>query len=374
MMTTFDALADPMRRRILDLLRERPRLVGELADLLSISQPGISKHLRVLREVGLVRVRKAAQRRWYELRPEPLAEVHAWLESYRHFWDERFQRLDDYLQELQENEKKLENTMRTVISKDGTALAFDQSGQGPALILVAGATATRLAEAALSAHLAPHFTVLAYDRRGRGDSGDTPPYAVEREVEDLEALITEAGGSAFVFGHSSGAVLALEAARLLPGKIKKLAMYEPPFIIDDSRPPVPQDYVPHLNELIAAGRRGEAVEYFMTDAMLVPAEMVAQMRNSPMWPQIEAVAHTIPYDGTIMGDTMSGNPSTIRKWASVTVPTLVMVGGASHAFFHNGTQTLVDILPNAQYRRLPGQDHGPADEVLTPALVEFFKG
>ena len=264
--------------------------------------------------------------------------------------------------------------MRTVLSKDGTAIAFDQSGQGPALILVAGATATRLAEASLAAALAPHFTVFAYDRRGRGASSDTAPYAVEREVEDIEALINEAGGSAFVFGHSSGAVLALEAARLLPTKITKLAVYEPPFIIDDRRPPVPQDYVPHLNELIAAGRRDEAVEYFMTDAMLVPAEMVAQMRQSPMWPQIEAVAHTIPYDGTIMGDTMSGNPSTIRKWASVTVPTLVMVGGASPAFFHNGTQTLVDILPNAQYRHLKDQDHGPADEVLTPALVGFFKG
>src|SRR5438132_403129 len=163
------------------------------------------------------------------------------------------------------------NTMRTVISKDGTAIAFDQSGHGPALILVAAATATRLAEAALAATLAPHFTMFAYDRRGRGDSGDTPPYAVEREVEDLDALINEAGGSAFVFGHSSSAVLALEAARLLGGKIEKLAIYEPPFIIDDSRPPVPQDYVPHLNELIAAGRREEAVEYFMTDAMLVPA-------------------------------------------------------------------------------------------------------
>ena len=264
--------------------------------------------------------------------------------------------------------------MRKVISKDGTPIAFDQSGQGPAVILVASATATRLAEASLAATLAPHFTVFAYDRRGRGESGDTAPYAVEREVEDLEALINEAGGSAFVFGHSSGGVLALEAARLLPGKIEKLALYEPPFIIDDSRPPVPQDYVPHLNELIAAGRRGEAVEYFLTDAMLVPAEMVAQMRNTPMWPQIEAVAHTIPYDGTIMGDTMSGNPSTLRKWASVTVPTLVMVGGASPAFFHNGTQTLVGILPNAKSRTLAGQDHGPADEVLAPALKEFFLG
>lgn len=262
--------------------------------------------------------------------------------------------------------------MNKVISKDGTPIAFDQSGHGPALILVSPATATRSDAAGLSAHLAPHFTVLAYDRRGRGDSGDTPPYAVEREVEDIEALITDAGGSAFVFGHSSGAVLALEAARLLPGKIEKLALYEPPFIIDDSRPPVPQDYVPHLNELIAAGRRTEAVEYFMIDAMLVPAEMVAHMRNTPMWSQIEAVAHTIPYDGTIMGNTMSGNPSTIRKYASVTVPTLVMVGGESPSFFHNGTQTLVDILPHAQHRTLAGQNHGPADEALVPALVEFF--
>src|SRR6266516_8048683 len=131
--------------------------------------------------------------------------------------------------------------MRNVRSSDGTSIAFDRSGQGPALILVAGATATRAAEAAISAHLAPHFTVLAYDRRGRGDSGDTPPYAVEREVEDIDVLITEAGGSAFVFGHSSSAVLALEAARLLGGKIENLAIYEPPFSIDDNRQPVPND-------------------------------------------------------------------------------------------------------------------------------------
>src|SRR5438552_7726832 len=171
-----------------------------------------------------------------------------------------------------------EITMRTVISKDGTAIAFDQSGQGPALILVAGATATRVAEAELSAHLAPHFTVFAYDRRGRGESGDTAPYAVEREVEDIEALINEAGGSAFVFGHSSGAVLALEAARRLATKITKLAVYEPPFIVDDSRPPLPEDYVTQLTELVSSGRRSEAVEYFMTKAVGVPVQEVAQMR------------------------------------------------------------------------------------------------
>jgi len=264
--------------------------------------------------------------------------------------------------------------MRTVLSKDGTPIAFDQSGQGPALILVAGATATRLAEVSLATTLAPHFTVFAYDRRGRGDSGDTPPYAVEREVEDIDALISEAGGTAFVFGHSSGAVLALEAARLLGSKIEKLALYEPPFIIDDTRPPVPSDYVPHLNDLLAAGRRREAVEYYMTDALLLPAGMLAQMQQSPMWPQLEAVAHTIPYDGAIMGDTMSGHPATLRKWAAVSTPTLVMVGGASPAFFHNGTQTLADLLPHAQYRTLPGQDHGPADDVHAPVLQAFLLG
>lgn len=262
--------------------------------------------------------------------------------------------------------------MRTVISKDGTSIAFDQSGQGPALILVIGAMGTRLDEAGLARALAPHFTVFAYDRRGRGDSGDRAPYAVEREVEDIDALIAEAGGSACVFGGSSGAVLALEAARLLGGKIEKLALYEPPFIVDQSRPPIPQDYVEHLNALLAADRRGEAIEYFLIDAMRVPAELVAQMRNGPMRPQLEAVAHTLPYDGTIMGETMSGNPATLRKWASVTVPTLVMVGGASPAFFHHGTQTLVGILPNAQHRLLAGQDHGPADDVLAPALKAFF--
>src|SRR5512135_3271536 len=197
--------------------------------------------------------------------------------------------------------------MQTVGSADGTTIAFDRSGQGPALILVAAASATRLAEASLAAALAPNFTVFAYDRRGRGDSGDTPPYAVEREVEDLDAVIEEAGGSAFVFGHSSGAVLALESARLLPGKIRKLALYEAPFIIDDSRPRTPADFLPRLNELLAAGRREDAVELWNRNNGL-PDEMIAGMRGSPWWPGLLAAAHTLPYDATIMGDTQSGSP------------------------------------------------------------------
>ena len=257
--------------------------------------------------------------------------------------------------------------------KTALAIAFDQSGQGPALILVAAATATRLAEAELSTHLAPHFTVFAYDRVAGAKAATQHPMRSSARSKISKLLSTRRVDPPSFSVIPPARSLPWKQRACFPARSRNWRIYEPPFIIDDSRPPVPQDYVSHLNELIAAGRRGEAVEYFMTDVMLVPAEMVAQMRNTPMWPQIEAVAHTIPYDGTIMGDTMSGNPSTLRKWASVTVPTLVMVGGASPAFFHNGAQTLVDILPNAKYRRLAGQDHGPADEVLTPALVEFFE-
>ena len=263
--------------------------------------------------------------------------------------------------------------MREVVSQDGTTIAFDRSGQGSALILAIGALATRQDEAELARALAPTFSVFAYDRRGRGDSGDKAPYAVEREVEDLDALITEAGGSAYVFGGSSGAVLALEAARLLGGKIKKLALYEPPFIVDESRPPVPQDYVERLNALIAEGRRAEAIEYFLLDAMRVPAEYVAQMRKGPMRPQLEALAPTLSYDGAIMGDTQRGDPLSLRKWATVSTHTLVINGEKSPAFLAHGAQELVKVLPDAQRCALPGQDHAPATEVLVPVLVEFFE-
>lgn len=267
--------------------------------------------------------------------------------------------------------------MSKVRSKDGTGIVYDRTGEGPAVIMVTGALANRAAvarsnQAAGDYDLSRYFTVFAYDRRGRGESGDTAPYAVEREVEDIDALITEAGGSAFVFGHSSGAVLALEAARLLPTRITKLAVYEPPFIIDNSRPPVPEDYTTRIKELVSAGRRGEAVEYFMTKAVGVPSEGVAKMQNGPMWPGLEAMAHTLVYDGLILGDTMQGNPASLQRWASVSVPTLVMDGGNSPAYMHNSAERLTAILPQAQHRRFAGQDHGVSNEVLVPALVEFF--
>jgi pimeloyl-ACP methyl ester carboxylesterase len=261
--------------------------------------------------------------------------------------------------------------MNDVTSKDGTTIAFDRSGAGRPIVLVGGALSDRSAAGPLAALLAPHFTVFAYDRRGRGDSGDTPPYAVEREVEDLDALITEAGGSASVFGHSSGAVLALEAAALGLA-ITKLALYEPPFIVDDSRPALPGDYVTQLTELTSSGRPGDVVELFLTKGVGVPVDMVAQMRSSPMWPAMEGLAHTLAYDGAIMGDSMSGSPFPIERWASVATPTLVIGGGASPAWARNAIWTLADVLPDARRRSLEGQDHGPAPEVLAPVLEAFF--
>jgi pimeloyl-ACP methyl ester carboxylesterase len=269
--------------------------------------------------------------------------------------------------------------LKTLTSKDGTRIAFDLSGQGPELVLVTPAFGTRADETSLAAALAPDFTVFAYDRRGRGDSGDTAPYAVEREIEDLEAMLDAASGSAYIFGHSSGAVLALDAALVLPTKIAKLALYEPPFIIDASRPPMPEDFASHLSELIAAGRRGDAVENWQTH-LGIPAEAIAQMRQSPMWAEMEALAPTLPYDATIMGDTQRGSPLPLRQWASVTVPTLVIDGTTMmgredlHAFFRHGADELASIVANARRRTLEGQDHGPADEALVPLLREFFLG
>lgn len=271
--------------------------------------------------------------------------------------------------------------MHCITAKDGTIIAFDRAGQGPALLLVVGSTATRDAVAGLSTALAPYFTVFAYDRRGRGDSGDTAPYAVLREIEDMAALIEEAGGSAFVFGHSTGAVLALEAARLLPLSITKLALYEPPFLIDDSRPPTREDYAPHLNALISSGRQAEAIADYM-QGVGFPAELMAQMQQSPMWSGIEALAHTVVYDATIMGDTLRGNPLAIRKWSAVTIPTLIIDGSVFcgqaelHGFLHRSAQELAALLPHTLRLTLEGQDHGPVENIdtnlLAPALKEFF--
>ena len=279
--------------------------------------------------------------------------------------------------------------MKTVTSKDGTTIAFDQAGNGPAVVLVTGALGTRsnMTPNSLPAIISEHFNVIDYDRRGRGDSTDTQPYAVQREIEDIESLIDEVGGSAFLFGMSSGGILALEAARALPGKVNKLALYEPPFIIDDSRPPLPNDYVEQLNAAIAAGRPGDAVEIFMTKALLIPDEFVAMMRNAPMsqafgddagakppeWADMEKIAHTLAYDGMITREFLAGKPLPPKRWSAISAPTIVIVGGNSEPFFHDGAQALVHDIPNAQRRILEGQDHAVSPEALAPVLIEFFK-
>jgi len=261
--------------------------------------------------------------------------------------------------------------MNTVRSTDGTPIAYERSGEGPALILVLGALCDRATGRPLAAALAPHFTVFAYDRRGRGDSGDTSPYAPEREIEDLDALIGEAGRAAFVYGHSSGAALALEAAvRGLP--ISKLALYEPPYIVDDSRPPQPDDFLPRLRALVAAGRRADTVELFWREGLQLSPEAIIGMRAAPWWPGIEALAHTIPYDIAVLGDHIAGQPLP-AEWATrVTMPALVLDGAESPAQLRNAVAAVTACLPHAKRRTLQGQGHGAPPEVLVPVLEPFF--
>jgi len=276
--------------------------------------------------------------------------------------------------------------MKTVTSKDGATIAYNQTGQGPLLILVTGALGFRSdgMQQNFVSHLEPHFTVINYDRRGRGDSGDTAPYAVEREIEDIEALIDATGGTAYLYGLSSGAVLALKAANQLGAKVTKLALYEPPFIIDDSRPPVPVDYVEQLDAAIAAGDRGKAVEIFMIQALLIPAEFVEMMRNAPPgafaqgdvkppdWSDMEAVAHTLAYDGAIIEDIAAGKQWPKGTWDTTSAKTVVIAGENSEAFFHDGAKALVNDLPHGKYQLLQGQDHAVSPSALAPALIAFF--
>jgi pimeloyl-ACP methyl ester carboxylesterase len=264
--------------------------------------------------------------------------------------------------------------MNTVVSKDGTTIAFDRYGYGRPLILVDGALCYRASgpNGPLASLLQKDFTVYTYDRRGRGESGNTSPYAVEREIEDLGAMITEAGGSAYVYGISSGAGLALEAAN--SGlNIKKLALYEAPFVVDHSRPPVPRDFQLQLENLIEQGNRAGAVRLFMTKGVRVPAAFVAMMRLTPAWPKLKGVAHTLPYDIAVVGPYQHGTPLPSRHWSATTMPTLVVAGGKSPTWMQNGMESLAHVIPGARHMTLPGQTHLVKPEALAPMLVEFFR-
>lgn len=260
----------------------------------------------------------------------------------------------------------------TVTSKDGTIIAYSQVGQGPALILVDGALCYRQfgPSQGLAALLAPHFTVITYDRRGRGESGDTRPYAIEREIEDLAALLEVVGGTAYVAGQSSGAALAIEAANRLPG-IQKLALYEAPFIVDDTGKPVTPQFLNSLKEAIAQQKRSKAVKMFMKQVG-TPGFMLAIMPLFPVWSRLTAIAHTLPYDISIIVAYGAGKPLPPTLGSAIKAPTLVMDGGKSPTWMRHGMQALAQTLPNANYRTLAGQTHMVKPEVLVPALEEFF--
>jgi pimeloyl-ACP methyl ester carboxylesterase len=263
--------------------------------------------------------------------------------------------------------------MTTVRSEDGTPIAYERTGSGPAVIIVDGALCYRDAGPArkVAAELAERFTVITYDRRGRGESGDTQPYSVAREVEDLEALIAAAGGRASLCGFSSGAVLSMEAGRA-GAAVERIVAYEPPFIVDDSRSPAPADYVAGLNEDLAAGRRGAAVKRFMR-MVGMPAFLLAVSPLFPGWKKLKGIAHTLPYDAAVMGDTQAGRPLDPERWSAVRVPTLVLVGGKSPEWMANGTQMLTELLPpDARREVLEGQTHMVKAKPLAPVVTRFF--
>lgn len=259
-------------------------------------------------------------------------------------------------------------TVERVTSLDGSTIAFEKSGAGPALVIVDGAMCSRAfgpSEATAGA-LDGEFTVYRYDRRGRGDSTDTEPYAVAREVEDLAAVVAEAGGSAFVYGISSGAGLALEAAASgIP--IRKLALFEPPYTSDAGDPAKQRDDTRAMDELLAAGRHGDAVELFFS-WVGVPEEAVAHMRSSPVWPELEAIAPTIAYDDAVMGDDAVPR----ERAAQIGIPTLVIAGSLSAPELRHAAKDVAHAIPGARFRDLEGQSHAAAPETIAPLLREFF--
>jgi pimeloyl-ACP methyl ester carboxylesterase len=259
-----------------------------------------------------------------------------------------------------------------VTSADGTRIAYETLGHGPALILVDGAMCYRdLGPArSLATALADQYTVYIYDRRGRGDSGNTLPWTEDREIDDLAALRDAAGGAAYLVGCSSGAVLAADAANRLTG-ITKIALYEPPFIVDDTREPREPTFTADTEALIARDDRSSAVKKFMRHVG-VPGLMVTVMSLTPPWRKLQAVAHTLPYDLHILGDTGRGRPLDADRWNGVTVPAIVLDGGKSPQYMRNGAKALSDALPKATYRTLPGQTHIVKAAALAPAVKQFL--
>ena len=256
----------------------------------------------------------------------------------------------------------------TVTSKDGTKIAYDKVGHGPVVILALGALNSRKSGAKLAKLLASRFTVIGYDRRGRGDSTDTAPYAPQREVEDVAALIDEVGGQAYLYGHSSGAAIALEAAIKLRKQVRKLAIYEAPYALDGDARRAAKEYNRQLKKLLKSGRNGDAVALFVRHVGVSDRQIQA-MRRMLMWRGLEAMAPTLAYDSEVLGE---GHSLPTALLAGITTPTLVMHGGAGAPSMRDAAQAISEAIPNAQLRTLAGQTHGVSPKVLAPVLAEFF--
>ncbi|MEV2244427.1 alpha/beta fold hydrolase [Streptomyces sp. NPDC049970] len=256
--------------------------------------------------------------------------------------------------------------MDKTLSRDGTSIAYRRRGDGPPVVLVGGALGTAADEEPLAALLAPRFTVVTYDRRGRGASGDGGPYTVRREIDDLAAVTAAAGGRVSLFGMLSGGALALEAhAAGLP--VDLLAVYEPPYTPGSDGLLHKSRWTALLHRLLARGDRTGAVELHLTRTG-VPEETIARMRRAPMWPGLEAVAHTLAYDDALLGD----GSVPCARFASVTARTLVMTGGFSTAQARGTSLALASAVPRARHRTLTGQTGEPAPHVLAPVLADFF--
>lgn len=243
-----------------------------------------------------------------------------------------------------------------VTSADGTAIAYEKAGTGPAIIVISNVAEDRTGVAGLANALAEDFTVITFDRRGRGASGDPQPYDPAREIDDIAALIDVVGRPVFLTSGSGGCGLALDAASALGEKVAGLYLYEPPFIVDGSRAPAPADYVEHQEALVAAGRRSEAVEYFMTEMIGVPAEYLPMMKEDPSWQEMVRYAHTYAYDGRIMRGLQDGSPLPTDRWR-IEAPVAVAVGSEGEAFIRAGAEALAALLPRVTLLTLEGQDH-----------------
>jgi pimeloyl-ACP methyl ester carboxylesterase len=245
-----------------------------------------------------------------------------------------------------------------VKSTDGTSIAYDVAGIGPSLVITGGAFNTRHSPGELVGLLAPHFTVYTWDRRGRGDSGDTPPYSVERETDDLAAVIQAAGGAALAYGHSSGAILTLEAA-MRGAAMSKIAVYEPPYVPDN---------LAAMAGVQPALDAGDPALAALTFVKGTGAENTDGLTQSPWWPSMVALADTLPYDLALTSDGIVP----VGRLAAIRQPLLVMDGGASPEWAANAALAIESAVADGRRRTLQGQGHDVAAAVLAPVLTQFF--